>query len=63
MTTIVLLGLFWLLGPGLLAPILFGQRTAEPDKLPSRFEYLRATSTYRSVQPGRSAGRLRRASG
>jgi hypothetical protein len=52
MTTIVVLGLFWLFGPGLLALMLFGPRRDEQNKLPSRIEHLRATSTYLPLEPG-----------
>jgi hypothetical protein len=55
MTTIAVVGLFWLFGTGLLAPMLFGRDADVQDKLPSRYEHLRATSTYRSVQPSRAA--------
>src|SRR5262245_5509938 len=45
-TGIIVLGLFWLFGSGL-ALALFGLRRGKQDKLPSRFEHLRATSTDR----------------
>jgi hypothetical protein len=54
MTTTLVLGLFWLLGPGLLVPMLFGRRRDQQDRLPSRFEHLRATSTYRTIGCGRA---------
>jgi hypothetical protein len=52
MTTIIVLGLFWLLGAGLFAPALFNEHRGEQHRRRSRFEHLRATSTYRPVQPG-----------
>ena len=51
MTTIVVLGLFWLLGAGLLVPILFNRHRSEQHNRPSRFERLRATSTYARAHP------------
>jgi hypothetical protein len=62
-TTIVVLGLFWLFGPGLLAVILFGPRRKGKNRLPSRFEHLRATSTYLPTQLGQGARRPRKAPG
>jgi hypothetical protein len=47
-TPIVVLGAFWLLVTGLLAPMLVTKRRGrQQDKLPTRFDYLRGSSTYR----------------
>jgi hypothetical protein len=51
MTTIVVLGSFWLLGAGLVAPILFNRHRNEQHNRPSRFERLRATSSYGPAHP------------
>jgi hypothetical protein len=51
MTAIAVLSLFWLLGPGLLVPVLFSRRRDQQDKVSTRFDHLRATSTYRSALP------------
>jgi hypothetical protein len=46
MNALAVLGLIWLLGTGILVPVLIGRRGEKQDKLPTRFEHLRATSTY-----------------
>lgn len=48
---LIMLGMFWLFGPGLLVPMLFRRGRGGQDKLPKRFEHLRATSTYRPPAP------------
>ncbi len=47
MNAIILLGLSWLLGLGLLAPLLINHRRDEQDQRSTRFEHLRSSSTYR----------------
>lgn len=51
------IGLLWLFGTGLFVPWIFGRRT-EHDKLPTRFEHMRATSVYRSIESVPRAHRL-----
>lgn len=47
---IVVLGVLWLLGAGLFAPLLFGpRRRDEWPAMPARFDHLRASSTYRQT--------------
>ena len=56
MNALAVLGLVWLLGTGILVPLLV-RRGEKQDKLPTRFEHLRATSTYMGRGARRSTAR------
>jgi hypothetical protein len=47
MNAIVLLGIVWLLSAGLLPTLLVSRRRRGQDRVSTRFEHLRASSTYR----------------
>jgi hypothetical protein len=57
MNAIVLLGIAWLLGAGLLAPLLVSRRRHGQDRRSTSFEHLRASSTYRRA-PHRNNRRI-----